>query len=273
LKAVYELRDLRAYVERVGLGPNPTFFELHRAHELAIPFENFDSYSGMAVSLEPEHLEDKLVARARGGYCFEHNLLLWSALASIGIVEVSPLLARVRRGEPGAPHPLNHMVLRVVADGIAWLADVGFGAGGLLDPIPMETGPEHDQSGWKYRLVDDGPELVLQAFEDDEWKEEYGFVPDPVPMVDVEVSNWFTCTHPLSPFVTGLIVGMRDVERCLAMRVDGDAALLFERPVGESSIVTELKTTEAPEVLGRRFGMEGVALGGDGQLVLTERGT
>ena len=30
-----------------------------------------------------------------------------------------------------------------------------------------------------YRLVEDGPELVLEAFEDGEWKEEYGFVPDP----------------------------------------------------------------------------------------------
>jgi N-hydroxyarylamine O-acetyltransferase len=265
------LRDLSAYVERVGLGPSPTFLELHRAHALTIPFENFDSYSGMPVSLEPEHVEDKLVARARGGYCFEHNLLLGSALASIGIVEVSPLLARVRRGEPGAPRPLNHIVLQVVTDGRAWLADVGFGAGGLLDPIPLEPGAEHDQSGWRYRLVDDGPELVLQAFEDGEWKEEYGFVPEPVPMVDVEVSNWFTCTHPQSPFVTGLIVGIRGVDRCLAMRVDGDAALLFERPVGESSAVTELRTVAAPEVLGRRFGIQGVTLDGDGRLVLAER--
>ena len=266
-----ELRDLPAYAERVGLGPSPTFLELHRAHALAIPFENFDSYSGTPVSLDPRHLEDKLVARGRGGYCFEHNLLLGSALASIGVVEVSPLLARVRRGEPGAPRPLNHVVLRVVTDGRTWLADVGFGAGGLLDPIPMEPGPEHDQSGWRYRLVEDGPELVLQAFEDSEWKEEYGFVPEPVPMVDVEVSNWFTCSHPQSPFVTGLIVGIRGVERCLAMRVDGGAALLFERPVGESSVVTELRAAEAPEVLGARFGMRGVAMDGEGRLVMGEQ--
>src|SRR5271154_4019514 len=95
-----ELGDLPAYLERVGLGPDPTFLELHRAQELAIPFENFDSYAGTPVSLDPRHLEDKLVARSRGGYCFEHNLLFGSALRSIGIDEVAPLLARVRRGDP-----------------------------------------------------------------------------------------------------------------------------------------------------------------------------
>ena len=265
-----ELRDLPAYLERIGLGPSPSFQELHRAHELAIPFENFDSYSGTPVSLDPRHLEEKLVARARGGYCFEHNLVLWAALRSMGIDEVSPLLARVRRGVAGAPRPLDHMVLRVEMDDGPWLADVGFGAGGMLDPIPLQPGPEHDQSGWRYRLVEDGPEYVLEAFEDGEWKEEFGFVPDPVPMVDIEVSNWFTCTHPQSPFVTGLIAGVRGIDRCLAMRVDGDAVLLFERPVGESSAVTELVIADAPELLGRRFGID-AALGHDGRLIVKER--
>jgi N-hydroxyarylamine O-acetyltransferase len=263
-----QLNDLAAYLQRVGLGPDPSFTELHRAQELAIPFENFDAYSGKPVSLDPRHLEDKLVARSRGGYCFELNLLFGSALASIGIEEVAPLLARVRRGAPGAPRPLDHVVLRVVLDGEPWLADVGFGAGGMLDPIPMAPGIEHDQSGWRYRLVEDGPELVLQTFEDGTWKEDFGFVPDPVPMVDVEVSNWYTSTHPASAFVTGLIAGVRGVDRCLAIRVDDDSALLFERPIGEPSAVSELSIDEVPELLGRRFGIDGVSRGDDGRLVV-----
>jgi N-hydroxyarylamine O-acetyltransferase len=266
-----QLHDLAAYLERVGLGPDPTFAELHRAQELAVPFENLDSYGGTPVSLDSRHLEDKLVARGRGGYCFELNLLFGAALTSIGIEEVAPLLARVRRGAPGAPRPLDHVVLRVVLDGEPWLADVGFGAGGMLDPIPMVPGIEHDQSGWRYRLVEDGPELVLEAYEDGAWKEDFGFVPDPVPMVDVEVSNWYTSTHPGSAFVTGLIAGVRDVDRCLAMRVDDASALLFERPVGESSAVSELALDEVPELLGRRFGIDGVSRGHDGRLVMSDQ--
>jgi N-hydroxyarylamine O-acetyltransferase len=264
-----ELRDVAAYLERIGLGQDATFLELHRAHETAIPFENFDSYSGTPVSLDPHDLEEKLVTRARGGYCFEHNLLFMLALRSIGVRDVAPMLARVRRGAAGSPRPLDHIVLRAVTDEGTWLADVGFGAGGLLDPIPMVPGPEHDQSGWRYRLVEDGPELVLQAFEDGEWKDDYGFLPVPVPTVDLEVSNWFTSTHPKSPFVTGLSAGVRGIDRCLAVRVEGEATLFFDRPVGESSIVTEMPRAEIPELLERRFGLGGVVLADDGRLLAT----
>jgi hypothetical protein len=40
--------------------------------------------------------------------------------------------------------------------GRSWLADVGLGAGALLEPIPFEVGGETDQSGWRYRLLEDG---------------------------------------------------------------------------------------------------------------------
>ena len=122
------------------------------------------------------------MARRRGGYCFEHNLLLASALEAIGGRQVEPMLARVRLNPDGAPSPLDHLLLRVTdRDGSPWLADVGFGGGGLLDPLPFEAGTETEQSGWRYRPVEDGPELVLQVFQDGEWSDMYGFVPDRLP--------------------------------------------------------------------------------------------
>ena len=53
-----------------------------------------------------------MVTRRRGGYCFEHNLLLAAALGSMGGFEVAPMLARVRLGPRGSPRPLNHLLLR-----------------------------------------------------------------------------------------------------------------------------------------------------------------
>jgi arylamine N-acetyltransferase len=52
--------------------------------------------------------------------------------------------------------------------------------------------------------------LVLQKLTGDEWADVYGFIPQPIPLIDVETSNWWTSTHPRSLFVTGLIVGVRD---------------------------------------------------------------
>lgn len=202
--------DLDAYLERIGLEGNPSIAQVHRAHLTSIPFENLDPHTGLSVSLDVEHLERKLVTERRGGYCFEQNLLLKSALESLG-AEVDMFLARTRLGaEPGAVRPRTHLVLRVSDDRATWLADVGYGARGILEPIPFGPCPSLEQSGWSFRVIDDGAELVLQKLAEDVWVDLYGFVPQPVPLIDVEISNWWTSTHPDSRFVSGLIVGLRN---------------------------------------------------------------
>jgi N-hydroxyarylamine O-acetyltransferase len=251
--------DLEAYFARVGVSGRPGLAELHRAHVTTIPFENLDPRRGVPVSLELEDLERKLVGRRRGGYCFEQNLLLKAALEALG-AQAELLLARVRVGAaPGNPRPRSHLVLRVRAEGGDWHADVGFGHGTLLEPIPFGAGEAHEQSGWRFRVVEDGPELVLQTDQGGEWIDLYGFVPEPVPFVDVETSNWFTCTHPRSPFVTGLIVS--------AQRPDGTRVSLSdwhglglneETPAGAA--VRAVEPREVGELIATRFGLEGFDL-------------
>ena len=89
--------DMDAYLRRIGLDPadEPTWQTVHRAHATTIPFENLDSHGGIPISLEQADLKRKLVANRRGGYCFEHNLLLASALEHMSL-GVEPMLARVR---------------------------------------------------------------------------------------------------------------------------------------------------------------------------------
>jgi arylamine N-acetyltransferase len=102
--------------------------------------------------------------------------------------------------------------------GASWHADVGF-ARGILEPIPFGPGPIQEQSGWSFRVVEDGSEFVLQKLAGNEWADVYGFLPQPVPLIDVETSNWWTSTHPRSLLVTGLIVGVRGDDgtaRCCA---------------------------------------------------------
>jgi N-hydroxyarylamine O-acetyltransferase len=270
LFAVAPLTSVDAYLERIRLarGSCPDLNEVHRAHATTIPFENFDPYGGRSVSLRPGDIEDKLVTRGRGGYCFEHNLLLQSALESLGTAQVEAMLARVRLNPPDS-RPLNHLLLRVSDDRGTWLADVGFGGGGLLDPLPFEPGREVEQSGWAYRLVDDGPELVLQSLTDGEWRDLYGFVPEPARSIDIEVNNWYTATHPESGFVTGLMAGRRLPDLCLSLFVT-DRPVLVERPVGGASTMRELRLADVPGVLADRFGIAGVTIGPDSRLVLVD---
>jgi N-hydroxyarylamine O-acetyltransferase len=262
--------DLDAYLARIGLCGRPSVAEVHRAHITAIPFENLDPHCGVPVSLAVEDLERKLVGERRGGYCFEQNLLLKAALEALG-AEVDLLLARVRLGAPpGATRPRAHLVLRVRADGSEWHADVGFGAGSLLEPLPFGPGSEHEQSGWRFRVVEEELELVLQTAQGGDWVDVYGFLPHPVPFVDLETSNWFTSTHPRSPFVTGLIVSAQSDDGARTSLSDWDELALSEQtPAGVA--VTPVKPDAVPELLATRFGLPGYAVSADGRLIAAGR--
>jgi N-hydroxyarylamine O-acetyltransferase len=221
----------------------------------------------MPVSLDPAHLEHKMVASRRGGYCFEQNLLFGSALEALGVDDVVPMLARVRAGGDGEPGPLNHLLLRVVTEGRAWIADVGFGGAGLLEPVPFAPG-ESVQSGWRYRVIEEGRELVLQTFQDGAWADLYGFVPEPVPMTDIEVANWYTATHPASIFVTGIFAGARREDRCTSLLVN-ETATVIER-TREGSSAAPVAMADVPGVFAARLGLDGVFVGPDNRLDLDQ---
>ncbi len=258
--------DFEAYLRRIGLKGRPKLAQVHRAHVSSIPFENLDPHRGVGVSLELEAIEDKLVGKRRGGYCFEQNLLLKAALEELG-AKVDLMLARVRLNANGAVRPRSHLVMRVESEGAVWHADVGFGLGSLLDPLPFGPGQEHEQSGWRFRVVEDGSLFVLQTFAGDRWTDVYGFHPQPVPFVDLETSNWWTSTHPNSPFVTGLIVSIQSGEGLRTSLSDrGELALTEETPTGRS--VTPVSREEIPDLIAARFGLEGFALGPENRLIL-----
>ena len=80
--------DLEAYARRIGylqpLTPDlATVQGIVRAHVAAIAFENLDPLMGRTLDLDPLALEDKLVHAGRGGYCFEHNLLMAEVLRAM----------------------------------------------------------------------------------------------------------------------------------------------------------------------------------------------
>jgi N-hydroxyarylamine O-acetyltransferase len=262
--------DLDAYLDRIGLAGHPTIAAVHRAHVAAIPFENLDPHRGLGVSLELEEIQRKLVVGRRGGYCFEHNLLLKAALEALG-ADVEPMLARVRLGASEVVRAPTHLVLRVSADGERWLADVGFGRGALLEPTPFAVDAESEQSGWRFRLVEEAHELVLLRASDDGWEALYGFVPRAAPSVDIEMSNWFTATHPQSAFVTGLIVSRQVGEDGSRVTLSdwGELGVVVDTPDGCE--VTPLERADIPRVLEVRFGLGGFALDADGRIVRDER--
>jgi N-hydroxyarylamine O-acetyltransferase len=258
--------DLDAYLARIGLSGRPGLAEIHRAHAISIPFENLDPHRGLAVSLAIDDLVRKLVDERRGGYCFEQNLLLAEALTALGL-EVDLLLARVRAGSPpGTVRPRSHLVLRVRDDRGTWHADVGFGRGTLLEPIPFGPGGPQEQSGWCFRVVAEPDALVLQTSKAGGWLDLYAFSTEPVPRVDVEVGNWFTSTHPASAFVTGLIATAHRDDGSRVSLTDWGGALELTEETAHGATVTPVERTRIPELLSTVFGLDGWRVDAEGRV-------
>jgi N-hydroxyarylamine O-acetyltransferase len=244
--------DLSAYLNRLGydsdLAPDGrTLAALHRAHVAAIPFENADIMLGRGIAVDLPAIQDKLVRRRRGGYCFEHGQLLAAALETLGY-HVDRLLARV--GNPCDAR--THLVLRVRAAGQCWLADTGFGTG-LLEPLPFGDTRAHAQYGWTYRLRTDGDHSwQLQEQRGGSWTTLYWFDDQPQHHADILVSNHFTSTYPGSSFVRQLVVIRKDTT---GLRRLTGRRLSITRP-GQRGIERDLGDGEFASTLTSTFGLQ-----------------
>lgn len=232
--------DLDAYLARIGqVRAEPSAValrELAKAHVLAVPFENVDVVLGQHQGIALDAVIGKLVARHRGGYCYEHGSLFAAAAEQLGY----PVRRLVARVQPQKKGPYTHMTLAVEADGVQHLVDVGFGAG-MLVPMPLVDGAVVDQAGWPHRVIADGEWWRLQKQEDGGWTDLHAFTLTPMHRIDYEVYHHYTSTHPRSPF-TGRLVVMR-LEEGLRRKLIGDE-FIVERPDG-----TKETTTIPPERL------------------------
>ncbi len=239
--------DLDAYLARVryrgGRAPAlATLQALHLAHATQIPFENLDILLGRPIRIDLDSLQEKLVFARRGGYCFEQNTLFGGVLRALGF-EVTLLAARVRLGTTRVL-PRTHMVLKVESEGAEWLADVGFGASGLLHPIRFGDSREVRQFAWTYRLLRIAGQWVLQSLRDGAWTDLYAFTLEPQLPVDFEVANHYVSTHPQSRFVRALTVQQVTPE---ARKTLVDRELVIERldgterqSIGEDGALLEI---------------------------------
>lgn len=202
--------DLQAYLRRIDYrGPlepgSDALAALHLAHATHIPFENLDILLGRPIRLELAQVQDKLVAGRRGGYCYEQNLLFAHVLQALGF-SVERLAARVRYGRE-RPRPRTHMFLMVAVDGERWITDVGFGAEGLLLPVPFRPGAPSRHFAWTYRVMEEqAGRYVLQSRRGGGWLDLYAFTLEPQLAVDYEMANYYTSTHPDSAFTRILTV-------------------------------------------------------------------
>lgn len=210
---------LSDYLSRVGLKPPlpPTLHSLRRlhvAHLGAFVFDNLEIQRGGVVQTDLDSIERKFLGGTTGGYCFEQNTLFGAVLRELGY-DVSPILGRVGSPERRA---LNHLVLRVEIDGQPWLADVGFGAEGLLEPLLIADGSEATQAGLSYTMRREGHHWILSMHCGDMSEQLYEFGDAPHTAGDIEIANYYTSTHPQSVFRRRLTIQRATPEERVILR-------------------------------------------------------
>jgi N-hydroxyarylamine O-acetyltransferase len=192
---------VKAYLARIGAErperPDARALrELQLAHLRTVPFENLSIHLGEPIVLDEPALADKLVARRRGGFCYELNGAFAALLTAIGY-HVTLLAARVFNGERFGP-PLAHLALRVdLAE--PWLVDVGFGRFSA-QPLRLDAhGDQPDPEG-VFRVSRDGGDSDITL----DGAPQYRLDPQPFELADFGPTCWWTQTSPQSHFTTSL---------------------------------------------------------------------
>ncbi|MCX4685858.1 arylamine N-acetyltransferase [Kitasatospora purpeofusca] len=195
-----------AYLARIG-AERPVragaagLARLQEAHLDAVPFENLSIHLGEPVVLEPEALLEKVVGRRRGGFCYELNGAFAALLRALGY-RVELLAARVFDGaEPGPP--FDHLALRVEADGVAWLVDVGFGRFARRPLRLDERGRQQDPAGVFTVAPSTGAPSVGATGDLDvalDGAPQYRLDPRPYRLADFAPTCWWQTTSPDSHF-------------------------------------------------------------------------
>jgi N-hydroxyarylamine O-acetyltransferase len=216
--------DPERYLRRIGVLPETvttpdrrTLERIQRAHVTTVPFENLaivggpnDDRSGPGVTLSIASMYEKIVERARGGYCFELNGLFHWLLEELGY-EVDRIAARVTSDGDAGP-PANHHTNVVELDR-RYVVDVGMGTPVMRRPISIDGSIRSDEAGVEWRIVEsDRPDETYRSeyreAGDEEWSRRYVFSDVPRALRYFEATNDYLQSAPESPFTGDPVVSI-----------------------------------------------------------------
>jgi N-hydroxyarylamine O-acetyltransferase len=200
--------DIPAYLDRIGYsGPTTPSSEvlhaIHRAHMLAVPFENLDIGIGRKILIDEDAFVRKIVGERRGGFCYELNGAFSALLRALGF-EVTLLSARVARADGSHSPEFDHLTLRVGLNE-PWLADVGFGDS-FLEPLRLQVDIAQSDPAGKFQLVETAKRIELEKLQaDGTWKRQYSFALQPRQLEEFAAMCHYHQTSPESHFTQNRI--------------------------------------------------------------------
>jgi N-hydroxyarylamine O-acetyltransferase len=203
------LPDSGAYLRRIGMPPAvdavrtdaETLSALVLAHRRSVPFENLDVYdAGLGIDLGIPALYDKIVARRRGGYCFELNAAFEALLTSLGY-DCHAVAVRVLTDECPKLPPLSHRAVLVTVDGVRYFCDVGFGGPSPQGALLLDEPGVQFSGGNLFSFERDASGTVMFRHYNGRKTPLLGFLETPCDPIDFLALNEYRSKNKASDFV------------------------------------------------------------------------
>jgi N-hydroxyarylamine O-acetyltransferase len=128
---------------------------------------------------------------------------------------VERLAARVFREDGSLGIAFDHLCLRVIAGGQAWLVDVGFGDN-FAPPLVLDDPREQDDGRRRYRIEPDTDERILWAGAG----RSYRFGLTPFALADFEPGRRYHTTSPESHFTARRVISLLTPDGRVTLRDD-----------------------------------------------------
>ncbi|BBN83140.1 N-hydroxyarylamine O-acetyltransferase [Pseudoalteromonas sp. A25] len=208
---------IKHYLESLKLTAPIGSFELveqlQQQHLATFSFSSINAMQGIYLSLEAESLFERLVTKRQGGYCFEHNRIMYLVLEALGY-DVRPALARVMLNGR-ADNPRTHRVTLLCFGEKTYTIEVGFGVKAPIIPIEIDRSQIVIEGVNQYQVTcSEGLVTIAQN------------VPEAIALYqidlaqvfesDCEVGHFYSHQHPDAAFVNNLVVSrIEDGQRYL----------------------------------------------------------
>ena len=209
------------YLARIGVSeadaaePSPTLLNtLQQRHFESVPYENLDILLHRPLSMDDAEIYGKVVARQRGGYCFELNGIFGWLLRKLDF-SVTDYMARFLLNEPEIPMRRHRILLVQIpgAEDTEYLCDVGVGIEVPRLPILLEENTVQTQGTRQYKMTkEDFFGWVLWENYQEEWRRVYSFTLEQQLPLDFVMPSFYCEKHLDSPFNKTPMISLKTLD-------------------------------------------------------------
>ena len=232
-----ESQLLQAYFNRLQIPVADPSFELlkslQKKHLENFSFNNIDVLLNTPLSLNIEDIVKKIAIENRGGYCFEHNKLMYEVLNFLGF-NVRILVARVLNNQP-IDSPRTHRITLLGWEGKNYIVDVGFTAYSPTEPVLIDP---NDDANERYKITQKDDNYLLELKTEKGLFSLYEFNLESYTESDCVMGNFYSEHHPKAVFKNNFVISLLLPNITLSLRNNS-----YHRISKEHTKVVEIKNS------------------------------